>query len=152
MTTFGDRVFQLGGQPVGGDLLSLLGVGNVRYIDPNSGSDGNTGKTPDRAWKTLQYAADQSGYSQSNGDSTGKHDILLRMPGPIAITSGTCRRNSRARTGTRRTGTGGGLNSTNGEGLMAHKNIKKAGIGKPLKRSQAGSNGKVPKTPSAKRA
>ncbi len=32
------------------------------------------------------------------------------------------------------------------------KNIKKAGIGKPLKRSQAGSNGKTPKTPSAKRA
>jgi len=32
------------------------------------------------------------------------------------------------------------------------KKIKKAGISKPLKRSQAGSNGKVPKTPSAKRA
>ena len=81
MTTFGDRIFQLGGQPVGSDLLGLMGVGNVRYIDPNGGSDGNTGKTPDRAWKTIQYAADQSGYSQANGDSTGKHDILLRMPG-----------------------------------------------------------------------
>ena len=88
MTTFGDRVFQNGGTPVGGSLLSLLGVGNVRYIDPNSGSDGNTGKTPDRAWKTLQYAADQSGYSKANGDSTGKHDILLRMPG-VEETSAT---------------------------------------------------------------
>lgn len=81
MSTFGDRLFQFGGTPVGSDLLGLLGPGTVRFVDPNSGSDGNSGKTGDKAWQTLQYAADQSGYSKTNGDSTGRHDVILRLPG-----------------------------------------------------------------------
>lgn len=87
MTTFGDRLYQLGGTPVGSDLLGLLGKGNVRFIDPNAGSDGNSGRKADQAWKTLQYAADQSGYRRTNADAEGSQDILLRLPGVEEVSS-----------------------------------------------------------------
>lgn len=83
MSTFGDRLFQFGGAPVGGDLLGLLGKGKVRYLDPVGGSDGYDGKSPERAWGTMQYAADQLGYeiASQNGDSSGFQDVIIRMPG-----------------------------------------------------------------------
>ncbi len=82
MTTVGDRLFQYGGTPVGGDLLALHGKGKVRWLDPNYGSDEANGKKPERAWKTLQYAADSLGYiDASTEDLTGFHDIIIRLPG-----------------------------------------------------------------------
>jgi hypothetical protein len=87
MTTFGDRLFQLGGTPVGGDLLGLHGLGKIRFLDPDNGSDGNSGKTPDKAWQTLQYAADSLGYYKANADLNGYHDIIIRLPGVEEVTS-----------------------------------------------------------------
>lgn len=87
MTKFGDRLYQLGGTPVGGDLIGLLGTGRVRYLDPNRGDDGASGKTPERAWKTLQYSVDNLGYRRANGDADGRQDILIRMPGVEEVTA-----------------------------------------------------------------
>ncbi len=81
MTTVGDRLYQYGGAPVGGDLLSLHGKGKVRWLDPDSGSDEANGKKPERAWKTLQYAADSLGYYKTNADMQGFNDIIIRLPG-----------------------------------------------------------------------
>lgn len=81
MTTFGDRLFQFGGTPVGGDLLGLHGAGLVRWLDPDNGSDSNSGKTPEKAWATLQKGADSLGYFKTNGDMNGFNDILIRLPG-----------------------------------------------------------------------
>jgi hypothetical protein len=52
MTTFGDQLYQYGGTPVGG----LFTTGKVWFVKPSTGSDGNTGKRPDRAVKTLAKA------------------------------------------------------------------------------------------------
>ncbi len=79
MTTVGDQLFQYGGQPVGGGLLSYHS-GRTRWVDPVSGSDEANGKKPERAWKTMQHAADSLGYYKSNEDLTG-HDVVIRMPG-----------------------------------------------------------------------
>jgi hypothetical protein len=87
MTTFGDRLFQYGGAPVGGDLLGLHGLGKIRWLDPDNGSDGNSGKKPEQAWATMQYAADQLGYYKANADMNGYHDILIRLPGVEEVTS-----------------------------------------------------------------
>ena len=87
MTTYADRLYQMGGSPVGGDLLGLLGKGKVRFLDPNGGIDGASGKTAERAWKTLQYAADQCGYRRANGDAEGSQDIIIRLPGVEEVTA-----------------------------------------------------------------
>lgn len=89
MTTFGDRLFQFGGVPVGGDLLGLLGKGRVRFLDPVAGSDGASGKKPEQAWKTMQFAADSLGYeiTSQNGDASGFQDIIIRLPGVEEVTS-----------------------------------------------------------------
>ena len=54
MTTFGDRVFQLGGVPVGG----LFNAGQSYFLRPSTGSDGNQGKSPNDAFKTWSAAHD----------------------------------------------------------------------------------------------
>ncbi len=87
MTTFGDRLFQMGGSPVGGDLLGLLGKGVVRFLDPDNGSDDNDGLIAERGLKTLQKAADLSGYNKANADATGFQDIILRLPGVEEVTA-----------------------------------------------------------------
>lgn len=89
MTTFGDRLYQFGGSPVGSDLLGLLGKGKVKFVDPIAGSDGASGASPERAFKTLQYAADVSGYevASQNGDSSGFQDVIVRMPGVEEVTA-----------------------------------------------------------------
>ncbi len=55
MTTFNDRLLQMGGVPVGMDMLGLAG-GDVFFLDPANGNDSNTGKTPAEAFKTLPIA------------------------------------------------------------------------------------------------
>lgn len=52
MTTFSDQVFHMGGVPVGGMFTS----GKAIFVKPSTGSDGNTGKTPAKAVKTLAKA------------------------------------------------------------------------------------------------
>lgn len=52
MTTFGDQLFQYGGTPVNG----FMTTGKVFFVKPSTGSDGNTGKTPAKALKTLTKA------------------------------------------------------------------------------------------------
>lgn len=52
MTIFGDQLYQYGGAPVGG----LFTTGKVWFVKPSTGSDGNTGKRPDQAVKTMTKA------------------------------------------------------------------------------------------------
>lgn len=52
MSTFGDQVYQYGGAPVNG----LFTTGKVWFVKPSTGSDGNSGKKPSEAFKTLSKA------------------------------------------------------------------------------------------------
>jgi len=52
MSTFGDQVFQYGGSPVNGPLTE----GPALWVKPGSGSDGQSGKRPDRALALLSKA------------------------------------------------------------------------------------------------
>ena len=52
MTMFADQLYQYGGMPVGG----LMTTGKVWFVRPSTGSDGNTGKTPAKAVKTMAKA------------------------------------------------------------------------------------------------
>lgn len=56
MTTFADGVYQYGGIPVGG----LFTAGKAWFVKPSTGSDNNSGKSPDRALKTLAKALEKS--------------------------------------------------------------------------------------------
>lgn len=63
MTTVSDRLYQLGGVPVG---LDTPGVGNAFFVKPSSGNDVNSGKKPDQALKTLSKALSLA--TANNGD------------------------------------------------------------------------------------
>jgi hypothetical protein len=52
VTTFSDRLYQLGGVPVGGPITQ----GKVFFVKPVSGSDTSSGKNPQQALKTLAAA------------------------------------------------------------------------------------------------
>jgi hypothetical protein len=52
MTTFSDGVYQYGGVPVGGMFTN----GSAYFVKPSTGSNGNTGKRPDKAFSTLAKA------------------------------------------------------------------------------------------------
>lgn len=63
MTTFADRVYQLGGVPVGMDLVSnkLYSTkrnGRAWFVDGNYGADGNNGKSWENAFLTMDAAFD----------------------------------------------------------------------------------------------
>ena len=62
MTTFADGVYQYGGVPVGG----LFSTGKAWFVKPSTGSDGNSGKSPDRALKTLATALSKA--TANSGD------------------------------------------------------------------------------------
>jgi hypothetical protein len=70
MTTFGDQVFQFGGSPVGGGVMT---DGTTYYVDPTSGADSNTGRKPSSALATMQAAIDKC------VDDSG--DVIVRLPG-----------------------------------------------------------------------
>lgn len=53
MTTFADGLFQYGGAPVNAPLMH---VGKAWFVKPSSGNDGNSGRAPDKAFKTLAKA------------------------------------------------------------------------------------------------
>jgi len=54
MTAFKDGLFQYGGMPVGG----FFSPGTAYFVRPTTGSDGYSGKRPDRAFATLAAALD----------------------------------------------------------------------------------------------
>ncbi len=62
MTTFADGLFQYGGVPVGG----LFSTGKAWFVKPGTGSDGNSGKSPAKAFKTLAKALSVA--TANNGD------------------------------------------------------------------------------------
>lgn len=68
MTTFEDRVYQLGGVPVGTPDILGMTPGKVFFLDPANGSDDNLGDTPDHAFKTMETA-----YAAL---TDGKNDVL----------------------------------------------------------------------------
>lgn len=56
MTTFADGLYQYGGTPVASAGLPFPATGNAFFVNPVSGSDGNSGKTPSEAFSTLYKA------------------------------------------------------------------------------------------------
>jgi len=58
-------------------VLSVLG--DLYYVDPSSGSDGNDGKSPSNAYATMQTAIDAC--------TTDNGDVIVRMPGGETVSS-----------------------------------------------------------------
>lgn len=64
MTTFADGLYQWGGTPVGVASIPTT-AGQIYFVNASngpggqSGSDGNTGRSPGQAWATLAYAYSQ---------------------------------------------------------------------------------------------
>ena len=84
MTTFGDRVYELGGSPVGaGSNGGAPCVGKIWWVDGTNGLNSNSGRKPKQAKKTIQAAVDSQ---ISETSSLG--DIIYVMPGvyPESIT------------------------------------------------------------------
>lgn len=54
MTTVSDRLYEFGGVPASGPFL--LQMGKAFFVRPSTGSDSNTGKSPNAALKTLAKA------------------------------------------------------------------------------------------------
>jgi len=75
MTTVGDLLYQLGGVPVSAEFTT----GAVFFVDSNTGSNSNDGKSPDTAFATLDFAI---------GNCTAtKGDIIYCMPGHAETTT-----------------------------------------------------------------
>lgn len=73
MTTFNDRVYELGGIPVGGSgNEDYYTTGNVYFVHYSDGSDSNNG-TPKHPFKTLDYAIGKC--------TANDKDIIFLMPG-----------------------------------------------------------------------
>ncbi len=79
MTTFGDRLYELGGVPVGVRANQYPSLGNVFFVDGTNGLDANDGKSPGNAKATIQ-AAVTSQIAQTN--SAG--DVIYVAPGTYA--------------------------------------------------------------------
>ena len=82
MTTFGDQVFQYGGAAVSGPLST----GPAIYLKPGTGSDGASGKRPDRAVKTLSKAqtlmdADKNGVIFFVAEDNSASGTTMRISG-----------------------------------------------------------------------
>lgn len=78
MTTFNDQLFQLGGVPVGADLLGLAG-GKQFFVDPSLGDDENApGQSPAAAFASLETA--------EAALTTNKNEILNYIAGASGLT------------------------------------------------------------------
>ncbi len=64
MTTFADGIYQFGGVPVGGIFTN----GRPIFVKPSSGADGQDGRSPDSALKTLAAALSMA--------TAGKNDVV----------------------------------------------------------------------------
>ena len=75
MTTVGDLLYQLGGVPVNSEFTT----GSIFFVDSNTGSNSNDGKSPSTAFATVDYAI---------GNCTAtKGDIIYVMPGHAETTT-----------------------------------------------------------------
>ena len=75
MTTVGDLLYQLGGVPVNSEFTT----GSIFFVDSNTGSNSNDGKSPDTAFATVDFAI---------GNCTAtKGDIIYVMPGHAETTT-----------------------------------------------------------------
>lgn len=80
MTTVGDRLYELGGIPVGvGANGGFPCVGKIWWVDGTNGLDSNPGRKPGRAKKTIQAAVT----AQIAGTSA-LGDIIYVLPGTYA--------------------------------------------------------------------
>lgn len=90
MTTFADRVYQMGGTPVGGVDWSL-GVENWYYVDVLNGSDSNNGSSWSQAFATIAQAITTSNATINWSYAIGnrKYNAILVAPGvyPENLTS-----------------------------------------------------------------
>ena len=76
MTTFGDRLYHLGGMPVDGEFTT----GNIWFVDSDTGADDTTsGKKPTAPFATLDYAIGMC--TANNGD------IIYVLPGHTETTT-----------------------------------------------------------------
>ena len=78
MTTFGDRLYQMGGTPVG---TLLFNQGDTFFVDPTNGSDSNTGKKVNAA--KLTFAAGE------NALTAGKNETLYYLNGTSSLSFST---------------------------------------------------------------
>jgi hypothetical protein len=76
MTTFNDKVYEMGGVALGAGLLGLAG-GNEYFLDPTGGNDNNLGTSPGAGFKTLPVA-----YAAMTDNN---NDILYYIPGTSSI-------------------------------------------------------------------
>lgn len=79
MTTFGDRIYELGGIPVGATTSEVPTFGNIWYVDGTNGNDDYAGDTPSRAKATIQAAI-----TAQIADTSSKGDVIYVMPGTYA--------------------------------------------------------------------
>ena len=80
MTTFGDRVYELGGTPVGIGIGGIPILGKIWYVDGTNGSDNYPGFKPGEAKKTIQAAL--TAQIAAAAASTGAYgDVIYVMPG-----------------------------------------------------------------------
>lgn len=93
MTTFADGLYQYGGQPVGNGLPVPF-TGKAWFVNPATGSDGNTGKTPTKAFATLYQALAKCTagnndvvYLIANGSSTGFARLSVALAASIDSTA-----------------------------------------------------------------
>jgi len=77
MTTVGDLLYQLGGVPVNSEFTT----GSIFFVDSNTGSNSNDGKSPSTVFATVDYAI---------GNCTAsKGDIIYVMPGHAETVTGS---------------------------------------------------------------
>ena len=74
MSTFKDKLYELGGSPVGGG--TLLSQGDSYFVDPKNGSDSNTGKGITKAVKSLAIGYDKL--------TANQNDVLYYVAGDVS--------------------------------------------------------------------
>lgn len=82
MTTFGDMVFQMGGIPVGPELL--MTVDKVWFVDGVSGSDDNDGLSWDKAVKTIAKAITKNNATINWSYTPKRYNAIFIKPGVYA--------------------------------------------------------------------
>lgn len=79
MSTAPDRLYHMGGVPVGGDILGLMDTGQIYYVDPESGESGNDGSKPSQALDTLEAAYDKC--------AADRGDVIIRSEGSESVSA-----------------------------------------------------------------
>lgn len=80
MTTFSDMLYGLGGIPAVGGGTIPFSTGSYFFVDSTTGSNGNTGKSPAKPFKTIDYAIGKC--------TASKGDVIVVMPGHTETITG----------------------------------------------------------------